>query len=36
MGLVHYLVVAAILFAIGVFGIIINRKNLIVMLLAVE
>ena len=35
-GLVHYLVVAAILFALGVFGIIINRKNLIVMLMAVE
>ena len=35
-GLVHYLVVAAVLFALGVFGIIANRKNLIVMLMAVE
>lgn len=35
-GLTHYLVVAAILFALGVFGIVINRKNLIVMLMAVE
>ena len=35
-GLGHYLVVAAILFALGVFGIIVNRKNLIVMLMAIE
>ncbi|RDE05336.1 NADH-quinone oxidoreductase subunit NuoK [Sphingomonas aracearum] len=35
-GLTHYLVVAAILFALGVLGIIANRKNLIVMLMAVE
>ncbi|MEG3086570.1 NADH-quinone oxidoreductase subunit NuoK [Sphingomonas sp. PB4P5] len=35
-GLTHYLVVAAILFALGVVGIIANRKNLIVMLMAVE
>jgi NADH-quinone oxidoreductase subunit K len=35
-GLVHYLVVAAILFALGVLGIIANRKNLIVMLMAIE
>ena len=35
-GLTHYLVVAAILFALGVFGIIANRKNLIVMLMAIE
>ena len=35
-GLTHYLVVAAILFALGVFGIVINRKNLIVMLMAIE
>ncbi len=35
-GLTHYLVVAAILFALGVLGIVINRKNLIVMLMAVE
>ncbi len=35
-GLEHYLTVAAILFAIGVFGIIVNRKNVIVMLMSVE
>jgi len=35
-GLTHYLVVAAILFALGVVGIIANRKNLIVMLMAIE
>ncbi len=32
----HYLVVAAILFTIGVFGIFINRKNIIVILMSVE
>ena len=32
----HYLVLGAILFALGVFGIIANRKNLIVMLMAIE
>lgn len=31
-----YLVVAAILFTIGVFGIFINRKNIITILMAVE
>ena len=35
-GLTHYLVVAAILFALGVLGLIANRKNLIVMLMAIE
>ena len=35
-GLVHYLVVAAILFTLGVLGIFINRKNLIVILMAIE
>jgi NADH-quinone oxidoreductase subunit K len=35
-GLVHYLVVAAILFALGVLGVIANRKKLIVMLMAIE
>ncbi len=35
-GLVHYLVVAAILFALGVLGLVANRKNLIVMLMAIE
>ena len=32
----HFLVVAAILFTIGVFGIFINRKNIIVILMSVE
>src|SRR6266851_1519197 len=35
-GLAHYLTVAAILFTIGVFGIFINRKNVIVILMSVE
>jgi NADH-quinone oxidoreductase subunit K len=32
----NYLVLAAILFAIGVVGIFLNRKNLIVLLMAIE
>lgn len=35
-GLGHYLTVAAILFTIGVFGIFLNRKNIIVILMSVE
>jgi len=35
-GLTHYLVVAAILFGLGVLGIIANRKNLILLLMAIE
>ena len=35
-GLEHYLAVAAILFTIGVFGIFVNRKNIIVILMSVE
>jgi NADH-quinone oxidoreductase subunit K len=35
-GLGHYLTVAAIVFTIGVFGIFINRKNVIVILMAIE
>ena len=35
-GLGHYLVVAAILFTLGVFGIFLNRKNVIVILMSVE
>ena len=35
-GLGHFLSVAAILFTIGVFGIFINRKNVIVILMSVE
>jgi NADH-quinone oxidoreductase subunit K len=35
-GLAHYLSVAAILFALGFFGIFLNRKNVIVILMSVE
>ena len=35
-GLSHYLTVAAILFVIGIFGIFLNRKNVIVILMAIE
>lgn len=35
-GLTEYLTVAAILFTIGVFGIFVNRKNVIVILMCVE
>ena len=35
-GLSHYLTVAACLFTIGVFGIFLNRKNVIVILMSVE
>lgn len=34
--LTHYLVLGAILFAIGVFGIFLNRRNLIVLLMSIE
>ena len=35
-GLTNYLTVAAILFTIGVFGIFLNRKNIIVILMSIE
>jgi NADH-quinone oxidoreductase subunit K len=35
-GLGHYLIVAAILFTIGLIGVFINRKNVIVILMSVE
>jgi NADH-quinone oxidoreductase subunit K len=35
-GLSHYLVVAAILFTLGIFGIFLNRKNVIVILMSIE
>ena len=35
-GLGHYLSVAAILFTIGIFGIFLNRKNVIVILMSIE
>ncbi len=35
-GLTHYLTVAAILFTLGVFGIFLNRKNVIIILMSIE
>ena len=35
-GLSHYLTVAAILFTIGVLGIFLNRRNIILLLMAIE
>ena len=32
----HYLTVAALLFVIGIFGIFLNRKNVIVILMSIE
>jgi len=36
LGLSHYLLVSAALFTIGVVGIFVNRKNIIVILMAIE
>jgi NADH-quinone oxidoreductase subunit K len=36
LGLAHYLVLSAILFAIAVVGIFLNRRNLIILLMAIE
>ena len=36
LSLSHYLVLGAILFAIGIVGIFLNRKNLIIILMAIE
>jgi len=35
-GIEHYLVVSAVLFVLGVLGIFLNRKNVIVILMAIE
>jgi NADH-quinone oxidoreductase subunit K len=35
-GLGHYLTVAAILFTLGVFGIFLNRRNIIIILMSIE
>ncbi len=35
-GLSHYLVVSAALFVLGVLGIVINRKNVIIILMSIE
>ncbi|KFI27194.1 NADH-quinone oxidoreductase subunit NuoK [Paenirhodobacter enshiensis] len=35
-GIEHYLAVGAILFVIGIFGIFVNRKNVIIILMSIE
>ena len=35
-GLEHYLTVAAVLFVIGIFGLFLNRKNVIILLMSLE
>ena len=35
-GLIHYLILAAVIFTIGVSGIFLNRKNVIVILMSIE
>ena len=35
-GLGHYLTIAAILFTLGIFGIFLNRKNIIIILMSIE
>ncbi len=35
-GVTHYLVLSAIVFSIGVFGVFLNRKNVIIILMAIE
>ena len=35
-GLEHYLAVAAALFVIGIFGLFLNRKNIIILLMSIE
>lgn len=35
-GLSHYLVLGAIIFTLGVFGIFLNRKNVIIILMSIE
>ena len=35
-GVEHYLTVAAVLFVTGIFGIFLNRKNVIILLMSIE
>ncbi|RKF15014.1 NADH-quinone oxidoreductase subunit NuoK [Roseovarius spongiae] len=35
-GIEHYLTVAAVLFVIGIFGLFLNRKNVIILLMSIE
>ena len=34
--LTHYLILASIIFTIGIFGVFLNRKNLIIILMSIE
>jgi NADH-quinone oxidoreductase subunit K len=36
LGLIHFLTVSAILFTVGVFGIFVNRRNVIIILMSIE
>lgn len=36
LGVTHYIIVASIIFTIGIFGIFVNRKNVIVLLMCIE
>lgn len=36
LGLNHYLVVSAIVFALGIFGVFLNRRNIIIILMSIE
>ena len=36
LSLAHYLILGAVLFAIGVFGIVLNRRNMIGILMSIE
>ncbi|RYE12202.1 MAG: hypothetical protein EOP34_11275, partial [Rickettsiales bacterium] len=35
-GLIHYLILSSIIFTVGIIGICINRKNLIIILMSIE
>jgi NADH-quinone oxidoreductase subunit K len=35
-GLAHYLTVAAVVFTLGIFGIFLNRKNVIIIMMSIE
>jgi NADH-quinone oxidoreductase subunit K len=35
-GLTHYLIVASLLFTLGIFGIFLNRRNVIIILMSIE
>lgn len=35
-GLTHYLILSAMLFVVGILGVVVNRKNIIVILMSIE